>query len=198
MRFRALGPYLLLVPPAVAVLLVADRFPAVMPVHWNASGVPNGFLPRTPLTLELPVLFIAGLLLFMDLIVAGGARVGPPPVTESVHRLLGPIRWTLGLLATPSAFAPLWGPLPVLVGAGVMVAVVLVQIARSPRLVPPGMEAGWHGGLFYSNAADPRLVVPKRSGLGWTFNFARPVAWVLLVAILLLPIALLVAIGHAR
>ncbi len=27
---------------------------------------------------------------------------------------------------------------------------------------------------------DPRLLVEKRSGLGLTFNFAHPVAWVLL------------------
>jgi uncharacterized membrane protein len=44
------------------------------------------------------------------------------------------------------------------------------------------------------NPADPRLVVPKRWGIGWTFNFARPVAWVILGLLLLGPLALVGAL----
>jgi len=56
-----------------------------------------------------------------------------------------------------------------------MVLGVIVQVARAPRTVPASGD-GWRG-LFYVNPSDPRLIVPRRSGLGWTFNFARPVAW---------------------
>jgi hypothetical protein len=35
----------------------------------------------------------------------------------------------------------------------------------------------WIAGGFYVNRYDPRLLVEKRSGLGWTFNFAHPIAW---------------------
>jgi len=35
----------------------------------------------------------------------------------------------------------------------------------------------WVGGVFYVNPNDPRLLVEKRSGLGWTFNFAYPIGW---------------------
>jgi uncharacterized membrane protein len=38
---------------------------------------------------------------------------------------------------------------------------------------------GWQG-WFYSNPKDPRLLVPRRSGLGLTVNFAHPAAWRLL------------------
>ena len=92
-------------------------------------------------------------------------------------------------MATPAAFAPLWGPTPVLVLAGVMVVVLGVQIARAPRVAPASTE-DWRGGLFYVNAADLRLLVPKRSGMGWTFNFARPVAWLVLALLLLVPLAM--------
>ncbi len=197
MKFRTVGPYLLLVPPAVALVLFADRFPSPMPVHWDLAGRPNGFFPRTPLAMAFPILFLGGLLLFLDGIVASGARVGPPAMTEGVRRLLAPIRWMIGLMATPSAFVPLWGPTPVLVGAGAMVLVVVVQIARAPRLAPASTE-GSRGGLFYVNPSDPRLVVPKRWGVGWTFNFARPAAWVLLAVLLLLPLGLVAAIALAR
>jgi len=106
-----------------------------------------------------------------------------------VGRLLAPIRWVLALMATPAAFASLWGPVPVLVLAGVLVVVVIMQIARAPRGAPTSAD-GWRGGLFYVNSADPRLLVPKRSGLGWTFNFARPIAWLALAVLLLLPLAM--------
>jgi len=74
--------------------------------------------------------------------------------------LLSPIRWVVALTAIPAAFAPLWGPTPVLVCAGAMVLVVMV---------------------------------PKGSGLGWTFNFARPVAWVVFTLLLLGPLFLVAA-----
>ena len=191
MRLRSLGPYLLLLLPAVALVVFVDRFPSPMPVHWDAAGRPNGFFPRTPLAMAFPLLLLGGILLLLDGIVASGARTGPDAMTEAVRRLLGPIRWLLALTAIPAAFAPLWGPTPVLVCAGAMVLGVIVQVARAPRTVPAGGD-GWRG-LFYVNPSDPRLVVPKRSGLGWTFNFARPIAWVVFTLLLLGPLLLVAA-----
>ena len=118
MKLRTLGPYLLLVFPAVALVLLADRFPSPMPVHWDASGRPNGFFPRTPLAMAFPILLFAGVLLFVDGIVASGARAGPPAMADGVRRFISPVRWILALMATPTALAPLWGPVPVLVLAG--------------------------------------------------------------------------------
>jgi len=200
MKLRSIGPYLLLLVPAAALVLLADTFPSPMPVHWNAAGRPNGFFPRTPLALAFPLLLIGGILLFLDLIVFSGARTGPPEMTEGVRRLLAPIRWVLALMALPLAFAPKWGPTPVLIAAGMLVLVVVVQIARSPRLAPRGTEEGRRG-LLYVNPADPRLIVPKRWGVGWTFNFAKPIAWVLLAVLLLGPLAVVLilflsAAGH--
>jgi uncharacterized membrane protein len=200
MKLRSVGPYLLLLLPAVALVLLAGAFPSPMPVHWDVSGRPNGFFPRTPLALAFPLLVVGGILLLLDLIVLSGARVGPPEMTEGVRRLLGPIRWAIALMATPVAFAPLWGPTPVLIGAGLVVLVVAVQIVRSPRLAPPRAEGGRRG-LLYMNPEDPRLVVPKTWGVGWTFNFAKPIAWVLLALLLLGPLAVvfvlfLVAAAH--
>jgi uncharacterized membrane protein len=47
-------------------------------------------------------------------------------------------------------------------------------------------------GIFYFNRKDKRTIVPKRMRmLGWTFNFARPGAYMLVLGI----VALLVFIG---
>jgi uncharacterized membrane protein len=49
-----------------------------------------------------------------------------------------------------------------------------------------GLE-GWNG-VIYSNATDPRIWVPKLSGLGATLNFAHTKSWLVLGAILVMPI----------
>lgn len=44
-------------------------------------------------------------------------------------------------------------------------------------------------GLFYFNPDDPAVFVPKRFGVGWTLNVARPVTWVILGASVVLILA---------
>ena len=44
----------------------------------------------------------------------------------------------------------------------------------------------WAAGVFYVNHDNPHLLVPKRLGGGWTFNFAHPIAWVFMTGILAL------------
>jgi uncharacterized membrane protein len=194
MRLRALAPYALVLATAAVLATQVNRFPDVFPVHWALDGQPNGFMRKSPLTIAYPLLFIAGILLFVDVIVAAAARAGAESdeVARRVRQFLEPIRWGIAAMAPALAFAPLWGPTPVLILAGLVVLTVLVQAARAPRSAvavvrPPGGHDSW---LYYANPADPRWVVPKRSGLGWTFNFARPIAWVFLVAMLGFPLAL--------
>ncbi|MBD3922107.1 DUF1648 domain-containing protein [Paenibacillus sp. PR3] len=38
----------------------------------------------------------------------------------------------------------------------------------------------WKLGTLYWNPEDPAIFVEKRSGIGWTINFARPSAWLVL------------------
>jgi uncharacterized membrane protein len=52
-------------------------------------------------------------------------------------------------------------------------------------------------GLFYVNATDPRLWVPKRLGLGWTLNFAHGRSWAML-GLLLLPVLLVLLLALSR
>jgi uncharacterized membrane protein len=50
---------------------------------------------------------------------------------------------------------------------------------------------GYHA-LYYANARDSRLWVPKLSGAGLTINFAHPWAWPMFLLLLAVPIALVV------
>ena len=101
----------------------------------------------------------------------------------------------IALLVTPAAWLPGVGTGRTL-GFGTLVMVGAIAWAvwvakashrylrRTDRLA--GLE-GWNG-LTYSNPSDPRVWVPKMSGLGATLNFAHARSWLILAAILALPI----------
>lgn len=42
----------------------------------------------------------------------------------------------------------------------------------------------WKLGILYFNREDPSLFLEKRFGVGWTINFARPLAWFILLGII--------------
>ncbi len=44
-------------------------------------------------------------------------------------------------------------------------------------------DAFWKGGILYINRKDPSLFVPKRFGIGFTVNFGRPAAWIIVAAL---------------
>lgn len=44
----------------------------------------------------------------------------------------------------------------------------------------------WVAGIFYVNRENPHLLVPKRLGGGWTFNYAHPIARLLTVGLFIL------------
>jgi uncharacterized membrane protein len=70
----------------------------------------------------------------------------------------------------------------------------------APRM-DPGMgrapESCWKAGMFYVNPDDPSIFVEKRFGIGYTFNFAHPVSWLILGLGILAPLAVAAWIAHA-
>lgn len=53
--------------------------------------------------------------------------------------------------------------------------------------MPADRPSGWRG-PFYVNADDPRVLVPKRSAIGSTVNFAHRRAWLALTLAAGLPL----------
>ena len=52
--------------------------------------------------------------------------------------------------------------------------------------------SNWKWGVFYYNAEDPRIWLPKRVPImGWTLNFAHKTAYLWILILLLLPLLLL-------
>jgi uncharacterized membrane protein len=88
-----------------------------------------------------------------------------------------------------------------LMGVGIVLPLVLfvrplarvqAELAKLGGSDALGTRAeGWRGaGMIYFAPEDPAVFVPKLRGIGQTLNFARPMAWVFLIAILVAPLAL--------
>jgi uncharacterized membrane protein len=102
------------------------------------------------------------------------------------------------------SLSPVLVLLPLLIGLAIVVGIALRTGQAGSRL-PEAQDAVrepdtgmvqrdddryWHAaGSVYINRADPSLLVQKRSGFGWTFNFGNPRA--LLVFVLLIGVPLL-------
>ena len=78
--------------------------------------------------------------------------------------------------------------------AGFLVAVAILTmfaaLKSAGRQETP--DHCWKAGIFYVNPKDESLFVPKRSGLGYTLNFAHPWSWWVLAGIIVLTLAPLV------
>ena len=58
--------------------------------------------------------------------------------------------------------------------------------------MPYDDDRHWVAGVFYVNHDDPAVMVPKRFGVGWTVNFARPSVIIVSVALIAVCIGSLV------
>jgi len=99
--------------------------------------------------------------------------------------LVGPAVVVTVLLSTLGALAPIGFYLPRLMRARDAIREIAGTEVLGTR------DAGWKwGGLVYYAPEDPALIVPKRLGIGQTLNMARPAAWVFLVLVIVLPLAI--------
>src|SRR5699024_5912056 len=63
---------------------------------------------------------------------------------------------------------------------------ITFQTEKDDKVIDRDDDQYWKLGQFYFNKEDPTLFLEKRFGIGWTINWARPTAWLLLLMIILL------------
>jgi len=61
-----------------------------------------------------------------------------------------------------------------------------IKLASSPQqtVIDRDDDEHWKLGIFYFNKDDPTLFIEKRFGIGWSINFARPTAWIFILAVI--------------
>jgi uncharacterized membrane protein len=179
-----------------------DEIPAGFPVHWGMDGTPNGWSTRTFTGVYGRLILGAIVVLFILAIFAvtsWGSRISARhPACQTlpivIAYMIAASFSLAGLL--PLHVVPMWGLLA-LHGASLCFLAAMVWLSLRRR-VEPSAEAGeitpescWHyWNQFYYNPQDPALFVEKRIGLGWTFNFANRLSWIVLPLTLLIPIGL--------
>jgi uncharacterized membrane protein len=210
--------WLFALPPLAVIagaLVVAPRYaslPARLPVHFDASGVPNGFAAKSVASvfgLPLLGLFLCALMFVIARAVWNTRRIQPSGAAAEAEArfrratvliLLG-AQWLVCLpmvlgtleIAGVVSVAPWVALLPMPFVLAITVWAIWVGQGGSRRAPVPGSAIGdrtadrfWKAGLIYVNRDDPALFVEKRFGVGYTLNFARPGSWILL-GLLLVP-----------
>ncbi|MFZ3591126.1 DUF1648 domain-containing protein [Bacillus sp. DJP31] len=69
------------------------------------------------------------------------------------------------------------------------------QAGKNGNVIDRDDDKYWKFGQVYFNKNDPSLFLEKRFGIGWTINYARPVALLILLGIVLLAISLPMLLG---
>ena len=185
-------PFALLAAAALYLAAHWDRIPETFPIRFAANGQPNGWSHRSvPGVYGLLILAACFLLFFVLLywIMDLGSRSS----TQRSVMLTGLAApsYLIAILVSLAALLPLLHPpvwLFLLLAGGflpafvILMARVLAQLSDAPREVTP--DRCWHGGFYY-NPDDPALFVQARIGFGYTMNFARRPAWLLMALMLL-------------
>ena len=188
----AAGPIVILGAAARFLYLNWSRIPARFPVHWGANGQPNRWAERTFKGVYGPLFFAAELCAWI-LVMAlagwfGSRRSRFRPVMLGV---MIAIEYLLGILFALIALQSLlvihvWVfallPLAFLIP---LITVTRNKMNESREPIDPTPNECWKGAIFYYNPNDPALMVEKREGIGYTFNFANHWSWVLLMGLAL-------------
>ena len=187
------GPFAILALPALWLLRHFQDLPERIPVHWNVSGRVDHYVPRTPMAAAFPMLLGAAVCALTAVMQRSLART---PMGTATARVMLAAEYFIALLCCGIFIAMASdGRLltPVLLGSLLLVLGLVLFAATSLRGLPQEPvrnPAAWRAGIFYYDPQDPALFVPKRSGLGYTFNFGRPSAIALTIAILVIPLAI--------
>ena len=210
-------PFAILAASAVILYLNWEQVPQAFPVHWGIDGKPNRWVDRTPGNVYGFMMMGALTCLSMFVIAALVVRSRRISVTGDAGRnerkFMRLNLWTL--LATEYTIAISFGGLPILatlrgttaapIYIGLTLAFSVVAIALmvrqgqgGSRLTPVAHSLNpvgdrtpdncWKWGMIYVNPDDPALFVEKRFGLGYTVNLGNRWSWVLVPALVLVPL----------
>ena len=65
------------------------------------------------------------------------------------------------------------------------------MVTKKWRNKVPNEEEYWKWGFIYYNPTDSRIFLPKRTGLGYTLNFAKPISTIIILAIVIFIVLLI-------
>lgn len=197
-----LGPYALLLAATGWLALHWDRIPD--PVFVPANLPDGTTMARAGFAVfGLPVTMAVTLAVCHAMMPLGlliRRLPGHRQRVRSINAFILGVIWATAILGAYDSLAVLYGerwitgPVGMFVNVGSVVAILLLPIwmlatGHFARPGEPGEgdrspDSAWKLGLIYFNPDDPTVWVEKRFGVGYTLNFARATAWLLLGGVL--------------
>lgn len=194
--FLAIGPLMLLGAAALFLYHRWDSIPEIFPVHWDITGTPDRWSAKTIKGVFGPLLFGAEICVWLSISgVASWFGARRSSLRSSVLELMVAVEYVIAFLF---GFFGLLSILRIPVGlmllvvitpAPIIIAFVIKKVSEPSDPPEKTAEECWKGGLIYYNTNDAALLVEKRTGFGYTFNFANPWAWALMAGLLLVVIS---------
>jgi len=186
------GPFVLLAAAATWLYLHWDGIPARFGVHFGAGGHADRWAERSIKAVYGP-LFLGTEVCVWILLMAlagwfGSRRSRSRPVmlggSIAVEYLLGLL---FDLIAVQAQLGiPVWviavSPWAILIP---LIIVMTRKMSEPWEPMDPTPNECWKADILYYNPNDAALFVEKREGLGYTFNFANPWSWALLLGLAL-------------
>ena len=219
-----LGPFAILLATGIYLNLHWGEIPERFPVHWGVNGQPNGWSTHTPMGVYFPLILgaviSAGISLMANALPRSTRLVratGSGSIVQDFARRVGLflllVEYFLALVFSCVGLLPLTGAAPVSIVTILMLPSLVIFIiwlnkgrsyTRSAGAMPTSVTAGdgtpdkyWKLGVIYFNPDDAALFVEKRAGIGYTMNFGRVSAWIIMALVLVLPLTLgLLALRH--
>jgi hypothetical protein len=99
----------------------------------------------------------------------------------------------IAIYTTPEQLGPRVFPFAMLAAAAAIVLWAIREIRRAHDGRDMTPDECWKWGQIYYNPQDPAFLVERRFGLGYTFNFANRLSWLVLGLLTLLPLIALAA-----
>lgn len=197
---------LILLSTAMFLVLRYPALPDILPVHFDRTGIPDGWQYRTIGRVLMPVLVQLSLALTMGAIAAlllsrgtadhsaDAADVRAASAASETVLLMAVI-WVTFQAYAAFALVGVWtraraglGPAYTALEVAGLLLTAAVAVRGHRKVGHPAARPfvpdHWRFGQLYKNADDPALFVPTRDGSRWTLNFGRPVAAALLGVVL--------------
>jgi uncharacterized membrane protein len=214
-----LGLLSTLIPLSATASLLATHWqtiPQRFPTHWDLHGQPNGWANRTLPGVFGPLLFVSVLTLGMGLLTELAARSSPghpgrSTMIRTTRTILIAVSWVITIMFCSTSLLPLTPNskkfVPLLtIGCFVFIFGLIGYSLYRSKGIAEAIAAGhnstegrfWKAGCFYYNPDDSALMVPKRTGLGYTLNFGRPASWLIFAAFLLIPLLFVLFLRHSH
>jgi uncharacterized membrane protein len=216
-----MAPFLLPAAMAVYLILTWDSIPLRFPIHWDMQGRPNGWSDRSfrgvfgPLLIAFATMIaLLGLLLIQKYQTRRApSGSGPYRRTRAALTVYVVVMWMMAIIFSLMAL------MAVVTGAGgsrvagaFAVIVVLTVLAGmsiggwlwtrasaepddTPADTTPDECWKWWGQIYY-NPNDPTIMVEKRIGIGYTFNFARWQGWLILGVFFAVTVGIILFVHH--